>query len=510
MIEISRNCFLQAQTTSHEKQRSFEKTGFFYQFLTCALVNVTVLGPSMGFGYSAVVLPTLKSNTTEGLHVDEQQASWIASAAAIGTPFGCILSSFVLRRGRKNTLLITSGTSLISWLIIAFSKTYDQILGGRFLSGIAIGLASVSATVYAAEVTSPALRSTTLTWTSITIAGGVVIVYTFGYIFQDNWEIIALLCALFPAVSILLTVAFVPETPVWLKNHGRSEKAAKVLRKFNGLPKNYPMSPDLEAQLKPTILMQTKRQKSILKKLASRKAMEPFIIMVCFFFFQQFSGIFAVIYYAVEVSRNAGLTISGYLGAILIGLTRLCGSIALASVSEKLGRRLPSIVSGIGMTIFMASLSIYLYLKDCNYSIDDGGLIPAVCVIMFIFFSTIGFLTLPFAMIGEIYPTSVKDILPGVTTSLGYIFSFIVVKTYADMSLALGKHGIFCFYAVMSFFGTLFVIIWLPETKNKSLTEIENLFGSKKKDKISVMTITNGRHDKEAMIPLKDVTKNCA
>ncbi|KAJ8686396.1 hypothetical protein QAD02_022190 [Eretmocerus hayati] len=496
-----------ARHAFQKKLHNFKTTGILYQFLMCALANLSILGPSMAFGYSAVVLPTLRSNATEGLHVDEEQASWIASAVAIGTPFGCILSSFILQRGRKKTLIITSGVSLASWLVIYFSNNYEQILAGRFLSGFAIGLAAIPATLYSAEVASPELRSTTLTWTSITIAVGVLIVYIFGYFFPDDWGMIALLCAMFPAATLLLTWAFVPESPIWLKDHGRLMKAEKVLKKFNGLPKNHPISPELEAQLKPQSFVQAKED-NIFKKLTSRKAIEPLVIMLFFFFFQQFSGIFAVVYYAVDVSRDAGLTIDGYLGAILIGLTRLIGSLALAFVSEKLGRRFPAIVSGVGMTLFMAILSIYLYLKDCNYLIADGGLIPAICIMMYIFTSTVGFLTLPFAMIGEVFPSSVKEILSGITTCFAYVFSFVTVKIYPDMISTMGKHGVFFFYAAMSLLGTLFVIIWLPETKNKSLLEIENLFGNGTKEKISVATITDDVRDKESMVPLKDVTNS--
>lgn len=103
---------------------------------------------------------------------------------ALGIPFGCILSSYTMRRGRKLSLLITSVLSILGWLIIYFSRTYEQILVGRIISGFATGSASVPATVYSAEVASPAWRSTMVTWTSVAIAIGVLIVYIFGYLFQ--------------------------------------------------------------------------------------------------------------------------------------------------------------------------------------------------------------------------------------------------------------------------------------------------------------------------------------
>lgn len=298
-----------------------------------------------------------------------------------------------------------------------------------------------------------------------------------------------------------------PESPLWLKEHGHIEQATVIMRRLNGIPENYPLPPELEAQLRPKTLQQ-KREKRLKNELLARKALEPFAIMLTFFFFQQFSGIFAIVYYAVSVTQDAGLTVDGYLGAIMIGLTRLIGALIVASVSDRFGRRLPSMISGAGMTFFMFGLSSYLYLKDNGYYISDGGLIPAVCIMMYIFMSTLGFLVLPFAMVGELYPASVKDFLSGWTTSIGYIFSFVTVKIYPDLMYALGKHGVFLFYAAMSLLGTVFVVGFLPETKGKSLAEIEKLFEGKRGVKL-LRVMENGKaseRDEDAMIPLKDVT----
>ena len=109
-----------------------------------------------------------------------------ATATALGIPLGCILSSYTMRRGRKLSLLITSVISFIGWFVIYLAGTYEQILVGRIISGIATGTASVPATVYSAEVASPKWRSTMATWTSIAIAIGVLIVYIFGYAFKVN------------------------------------------------------------------------------------------------------------------------------------------------------------------------------------------------------------------------------------------------------------------------------------------------------------------------------------
>ncbi|XP_017760647.1 PREDICTED: facilitated trehalose transporter Tret1-2 homolog isoform X1 [Eufriesea mexicana] len=474
-----------------EKRR--ERKGVVYQIIMSLVANSSVLGPSMAFGYSAVALGPLMAPTSD-VKIDSGQGNWIATATALGIPLGCIVSSFSMRHGRKLSLLITSIVSIVGWMVIYLAGTYEQILVGRIISGIATGTASVPATVYSAEVASPIWRSTMVTWTSITIAVGILTVYVFGYAFKDNWRMVALMCALFPVVSVVLTLAVVPETPIWLRDRGRLDEALQVLKRFHGIPKHVPPPSKLCQELKPR--PQRKKQ-NLMKHLLKRNAMVPFAIMLSYFFFQQFSGIFVVVYYAVDIVQSAGVTIDPNLGAVLIGVTRLLGSILVACVSGKYGRRKSSIVSGLAMTIFMGILSAYLLLQDRGYTINDGGLIPVMCILMYIFGSALGFMVIPFAMVSEVYPAKVKEVLTGVTSCITFIFSSITVKTYPDMEAAMGRHGVFIFFMLMSFLGTLFVAFFLPETKGKSLREIEDMFSRRKaadddSEEKSMMDVKNG------------------
>ncbi|KAI4490300.1 hypothetical protein M0802_010768 [Mischocyttarus mexicanus] len=438
--------------------------------------NFVVIGPAMGFGYSAVALGPLRSESSD-VQIDFNQANWIATSAAMGIPIGCVLSSFLMRCGRKITLLIVSIISFIGWIIIYMSNSYEQILIGRVISGIATGLGSIPATVYSGEIANVKWRGTMVTWTGSFIALGVLIVYFFGCIFKENWRMIALMCALFPILSIALILIVLPESPMWYRERGRLEEAVETLKKFRGIPKDEPATMNILLELKPN--NQQRHKKNVMKHLLRRNALIPFLIMLIYFLFQQFSGIFVMVYYAVDIVQSAGIKLDPYLGAVIIGVARFLGSIVIALFSSRYGRRVPSIISGSGMTLSMGLLSIYLLMNDKGYVIKDGGIIPVICVVTFIFLSTLGFLSIPFAMIGEIYPSKVKDILSGLTTCTAYIFSSVTIKTYPSMLLHMGKHGVFFFYSTVSLLGTLFVLFFLPETKGKSLNEIEEMFTKK-------------------------------
>ncbi|KAK0166557.1 hypothetical protein PV328_004964 [Microctonus aethiopoides] len=407
-----------------------------------------------------------------------------------------------MKRGRRVSLMVTSCFSLIGWLLIYMSTNYEKLVVGRIISGIATGLASVPASVYTAEISVSSWRGTMVTWSSIAIAMGILLVYIIGYFLQGNWQLIALICSVFPATAIILIILSVPESPLWLRDRGRMDEARAVMKKFRGIPKEHGLTLEVENELQNPRHNINIKKHSQLKHLMKQSSLMPFIIMLGYFFFQQFSGIFVIVFYAVDITSEAGIKMDAYLGAILIGLTRLIGSIIVAFASKKWGRRIPSIASGGGMAFFMGILSIYVFLTNRGYTIADGGFTPAICILMYIFMSTIGFLCLPFAMVSEIYPAKVKDILTGFTVCIAYIFSFITVKMYPDMLDLMGKHGVFLFYAIISLVGTIFVIFFLPETKGKSLHDIDHLFSKKNKNITELQTTL----EKEKMFPLKDIT----
>lgn len=133
---------------------------------------------------SDLLIRLLESDFWIEVIVNKNHFSHVATASALGTPVGCLLASITMRRGRKVSLFVTSLISMAGWVTIYLSNNYEQIVAGRVISGLATGMASVPTTVYVAEIASAKWRSTMVTWTSISIALGVLIVYVFGYIFK--------------------------------------------------------------------------------------------------------------------------------------------------------------------------------------------------------------------------------------------------------------------------------------------------------------------------------------
>ncbi|KAK6644732.1 hypothetical protein RUM43_001001 [Polyplax serrata] len=182
-----------------EDQKKQHKKEILVQIAFGVIANLVSIAPGMNLGFSAVALPTLQ-NENFTFHVEPEEASWIASIASISTPIGCILTGSMLERfGRKLTLITVNIPSLLGWLLIASANgnaTLIMIYAGRFFTGLATGMAAVPATVYSAEMSTDKLRGMFITWTSISMSLGILLIYILGYMLQDNWRMLAGVSAL--------------------------------------------------------------------------------------------------------------------------------------------------------------------------------------------------------------------------------------------------------------------------------------------------------------------------
>lgn len=315
--------------------------------------------------------------------------------------------------------------------------------------------------------------------------------------FQESWRTTAIITTCLPVGAFFAVFFIMPESPTWLISHGKVDRAEKSLSRIRCIGIT---SPKLKEEIEELVSNQLKARGSRLEGLSRSKVLikkikyflkpiclKPFLIMTVFFFFQQASGTFVIVFYAVDFVKEAGSSLDPFLAAILLAIGRIIATILVGMVCRTFGRRPPTIISGALMTIFMAILAGYLYsLYIGAIDLDTAekfSWLPVTLVILYFFTSTFGFLTIPFAMIAELFPTRARGLAGGLVACFCYTFNFIFVKTYPQMIDTMGRHGVFGFYGAMALVGTIFVMVFLPETKGKTLQEIEDHFRNGRKIK---------------------------
>jgi hypothetical protein len=175
-------------------------------------------------------------------------------------------------------------------------------------------MSSIPACVYIAEVTDHSLRGMLVTWPSIGISTGILVVYILGAFFKHNWRLVAALSVAFPILSAASTLAILRESPLWLASKGRDMDTQTELRDVPG-PQQAAPSPGASG---------------VWRTLLQPQAWKPLFVLNGYFFFQQFSGVYVVVYYAVDIVQQAGVSMDGYVGTVLLGVVQLLAGIGVS------------------------------------------------------------------------------------------------------------------------------------------------------------------------------------
>ena len=208
----------------------------------------------------------------------------------------------------------------------------------------------------------------------------------------------------------------------------------------------------------------------------------PFIIIVTNFILANFSGIAIMIFYAVGVFKQAGINGNEHYAAILAAVVRIFGGISAIFLVQKVPRRAHSIICSSLMGLSTAILGLILYLKSDGEESQILNILPIICICLYLFAYGAGAGPLMFVFVGELLPPEYK-VLSGVIFSITFFTVFVVTQTFSSLLVLLTPYGTYWLYASFSLLTTLFFLFFLPETKGKTLLEIQNSF---KKNKIVI------------------------
>ncbi|XP_038219107.1 facilitated trehalose transporter Tret1-2 homolog [Zerene cesonia] len=431
-------------------------------------------------GYSAILLPQLKDSGSS-IPTDESTASWIAAMAALPMAPGCLISGWLMEKfGRRNAHFIVSGPFLLGWILIACSNNLALMLLGRFFTGLCVGLLGPLAPVFISETTDPKYRGIFLAGISLAIAVGIFVSHLIGT--WVHWQWTALICCIFPVISVIL-LTMVPESPTWLIAKGEIEDGVKAFGWLRGYSKE--AKAELKAILEKKKAEECKPVMSLQQKIISLKSPEllkPLMIMIMFFVTCQFSGVNAIAFYSIEIIEKAvGKGIDHYLAMLVIDTLRTVMSVVACIICKKYGRRPLTMISGIFTALSMVGLSMYLYFTDGKQT--NMTWLPLTCLMAYICAISIGLVPIPWMMCGELFPTKVRGLGSGISSATTFVAFFVVVKTAPGMMSNFGEVITFLSYGLIALLGTGVLYFILPETKGKSLQEIEDKF---KKPKESI------------------------
>ncbi|XP_012532353.1 facilitated trehalose transporter Tret1 isoform X2 [Monomorium pharaonis] len=413
-------------------------------------------------GYSAILIPKL----LETNFADQSQASWIASLGVISNPLGALIAGICAECfGRRSAIALATLPHAVGWLLIVLSRNVPMLCAGRFVSGIGTGMAN-GLYLYVSETAAPDQRGWLASCGPILVSLGVLMVYTLGAI--TTWQRAAAI-SIGPAILSLALTRMLPETPAWLASRGRTDEAKEALLWLRGPGLN--VDKEYYELCETNVKRKEEKKRGLLRALHKPNVWKPFLILLAFFALQQLSGIYVILFYAVSVLEDIGIDVNEYAASVGMGVIRLFASILGAGLANSFGRKILAFASGFGMAIAAVGVAL-------SFRFELSSWMPLLCIGTHVGASMIGFLTLPWVMTSELYPLRFRGSLGGLTTSIAQILTFAAIKMYPDLNAVVGLEFTMWILGAAGMLGAVFALTVLPETRGRSLDDIEMKFSS--------------------------------
>jgi sugar porter (SP) family MFS transporter len=384
--------------------------------------------------------------------------------AVLGAAVGGRLAD---RLGRRRIILITAGIFVVGAVGMGLSPGVWWLVAFRLVAGIGIGIASIVGPLYISETSPPQIRGSVVSFNQLAITSGILIAYLVGFAlsFSGGWRWMLGLGAV-PALALGVGMLFMPESPRWLVAHGEEEKARKVLGRMDDS-----IDHDEEIQIIRQAIGQESGGASELLKAWLRPAL---VVGIGLAVLQQITGVNTVIYYAPTIFHNTGFGGSAsILGTVGVGVVNVLLTVAAILLVDRVGRRPLLLVGLAGMVASLGVLGLAFLLPALSGVV---GWIAIASLALYIAFFAVGLGPVFWLLISEIYPQEVRGAAMSVASVGNWASNLLVSLTFLSLAGAIGRPFTFWLYAVVGVAAILFVYFLVPETKGRSLEDIQRLW----------------------------------
>ena len=393
----------------------------------------------------------------------------VAALLTIGCLIGALFTgNFTEKYGRKKVMLFTAVVYIISAFGCALAESATALTILRILSGLAVGATSVVAPMYISEIAPAHNRGRLVSFNQFAITIGIVLAYIFDYLLigfgENSWRYMLAVPGFFGILFLIFLIAKFPESPRWLLAHGKRDEAIKVLTSIGGetLVKNE--LPEMEKML----LVEKTKDKMSIGELFKGKTGKIVLIGTLIAAFQQITGINAVIMFAPEIFKASGAAKGdSMMLAMIVGMVNFLMTIVALWLVDKKGRKTLLLWGAVGMIISLGYLTLEFAKPVQN------GIGVLIALLLYISFFAASFAPVMWVIISEIYPNRIKGVAMSFSTAVSWLCTFLTVYFAPVIQGSLGLSYLFGIFGVFSIIAFIFVKIWIPETKGKSLEQIE-------------------------------------
>ncbi|MBP1679373.1 MAG: sugar:proton symporter [Bacteroidetes bacterium] len=450
----------------------------FYLFFVCL---VTALGGFL-FGFDTAVISGTVGFVKQQFALDAIQEGWFVAVALLGCIIGVAFSGILADRfGRKATLFLSALLFAVSAFWCAVAPEHVSLIVARFVGGLGIGVASMLAPLYISEISIPEFRGRMVTLYQFAITIGILAAYFSNALLLSwsqsgsvqgeflNWIVVSEVwrgmfgMGVIPAVLFFLLLFFIPQSPRWLMARGYPDRARAILARVTNEETAAREVEEIQATLK--------EETGSIRQLFQPGLRLPLFLGVSIAVLSQLTGINVIIYYGPKIFAEAGFKVAESLDSqVIIGIMNVVATIFALWKIDDFGRK-PLLITGvIGM---MVSL---LCIAGVFFAGSDGSPLLVVCILVYVTFFAFSFGCVTWTLLSEIYPTHIRGRAMSIATLSLWCGTFVVGQAFPWLLETLGGAGVFVLFALMCLPAIIIAWKFLPETKGKTLEEIERFW----------------------------------
>lgn len=433
------------------------------------------------FSWTSPAIATLRSEDLNinplGAPITPVQESWIAALVNLGAAVGpLVFGKFADIFGRKKTLIMITVLKILSYVMLAYARNIYLFYLARFLIGVGMGLSFAIMPMYTGEISEDHNRGRLVSIMGILTTIGMLYTLIIGPLMP--LKIFTLSCMAFLIISLIGFLSIVPEAPAFLINSGKMSSAKKVLMKLRNLD---PESAEKDlAQLARIMEQENSDENSkfvdIFRTPSLRKGI---IICLSLCSLQHLSGIFPIMAFIGPIFDITGSKIPTDLSIILVSMIQLISNIISSLFIEKLGRKPLLLISTIGTSLTLAALGTFFYLKDGGSQyVPSLFWLPVTCLTVYMIAFSIGLCNVPLTIVSEVFPSNVRSTASSFVAFCGALTGSAVTFIFPIVMANLGGAQCFGLFAVFTALGAIFISVVVPETKGKSISEIQMILSN--------------------------------
>ncbi|KRE35201.1 sugar porter family MFS transporter [Paenibacillus sp. Soil522] len=452
------------------------------KFVTLVSI-VSALGGLL-FGFDTAVVSGAVGFMEDRFDLSKLQVGWAVSSLIIGCIVGAAMSGILGDRfGRKKVLITAAILFIISSIGTAIPESFSGFIIARIIGGIGIGITSTLCPLYNAEIAPAKYRGRLVALNQLAIVSGIFLTYFVNLWISGSgdeaWGVASAWRWMFgvgavPGLLFLILLFFVPESPRWLIKQGRAAESLPILLKIHG--------EELAKKEVVDIKQSFEEESGSIRQLFNPGLRIALLVGVGLAVLQQVTGINAVMYYAPEIFKATGSgTNSSLIQTILVGFINFVFTIVALWLIDKVGRKVLLLVGSASMAICLLVIGFAFHTGHA------AGPLVLVFILLYVASFAISLGPVVWVIISEIFPNRIRGKATAIAAMMLWAADYLVSQTFPPLLSSAGPASTFWIYGSMALIALVFTWRVVPETKGKSLEEIESLWSSKNEDSASVV-----------------------